>query len=383
MILYFSFNLGEKDFSGLPTYSSMFLEKFKNKEAVIINIIADPDENIEQYKQRRYENLYIYDCYLPSFLSSYKPSLENKIIDIVSEFDIDKIIMPDYLLEEYIEAVDNRIGLKKNNIKKVLFVHLLYTGLMHRFLHEPYFDQHILSSMTYLGKNAHIEWRAVITSDIIICNSEFTMNELKKYYDDCNLSQKEIYAIPLGVFKDEIQFSPNLESKRWAYFGRLDSMKGLWYISKDMVLNKELYQENPPIVCGDGMLEMLFMKANFFEKLVDYRGLKNKTELAEVLKDVKYCVFPSIYEPWGLALTEALAMGKICIVSNYETGMLEQVKHLDNAILFDFRNQSIINFINRFNNNEFDIDLKNMSNRANETANDIDVHFDKLRSVLC
>lgn len=374
MILYFSFNLGDNDFSGLPTYSAMFLREFHEKEMVVINIIADPKDNVTNIVSKRVGRYIRIDCYLPNFLTSYKPELENLINEVLNRYKITNVVQPDYLVEEYLE----RVNLREKGVKKTLFVHLLYNGLMNKFVKEPYFEDHIMSSMVYLGKNSHTEWKAVATSDIIICNSEFSKREVLKYFDNLDLSKKEIYALPLGVEKDDIPYYPNLKSKKWAYFGRLDTMKGLWYLSKDWVLNPEEYKANPPIIMGDGMLEMLFMKAQFNDKLVDYRGPTYKPELYEVLKDVKYCVFPSIYEPYGLALNEALAMGKICIISNDDSGMHEQVtEKYKNGIVFDFKRDSVVNFINHNK-----LDLKDIPKRARETANDVEDHFKELEKIL-
>jgi len=38
--------------------------------------------------------------------------------------------------------------------------------------------------------------------------------------------------------------------------------------------------------------------------------------LHHLYHNAKFCVFPSLYEGWGLAASEALAMGKVCVVSN-------------------------------------------------------------------
>jgi len=374
MLLYFSFNLGENDNSGLPTYSAMFLDYFKNKEMVVINIIADPVEKKVTYNAYQVDNYIKIDAYLPNFLTNYKPELEQLIKNVIEKYDIDIILQADYLTEEYLENID----IKRYGIKKALFIHLLYAGLMNKFVQEPYFEDHIMSSMVYLGKNAHTEWKAIVTSDVIICNSLSTADDLRRYYPYVNFEQKELYATPLGVQKDKIPYAPNLESNKWAYFGRLDTMKGLWYLSKDWVLNPDEYKKNPPIICGDGMLEMLFMKAHFTDGLVDYRGNQDKESLYEILKDVKYCVFPSIYEPYGLALNEAMSMGKICIVSNDVTGMREQVDNFgNNGIIFDFRNDSIVNFVN--NNN---LDLSSMPENAHNTARDINKHFEQIENIL-
>jgi hypothetical protein len=381
MLLYFSFNLTVEDNSGLPFYSQMFIDRFKDKEIVVINIIANPEENKFSSLETSGLGYKRFDCCVPNFLNQFSYQLFELIKSVIDKYDIKKVVIPDHLIEDYVEKID----LRSKNIKKVLFIHLLYAGLTNVFMHEPYFNDHLASSMIYLGSVSHKEWKAIVTSDIIICNSKKTEADLRKYYSDCSLDTKEIYAIPLGINKNNVPFQPALESKKWAYFGRLDSMKGLWYISKDFVLNKELYQENPPIIMGDGMLEMLFMKAHFFEKIVDYRGLQNKASLYEILKDVKYCIFPSIYEPWGLALTEALAMGKICIISKYPSGMHEQVKtELENGFVFDFKNNSIVNFIKSLNNNaEVNNKMEKIFvNNARKNAMDINVHFEQIEKIL-
>jgi glycosyltransferase involved in cell wall biosynthesis len=38
--------------------------------------------------------------------------------------------------------------------------------------------------------------------------------------------------------------------------------------------------------------------------------------LAHLYHNCAFTVFPSLYEGWGLAATEALAFGKVCVVAN-------------------------------------------------------------------
>lgn len=373
-MLYVSFNLNEEDFSGLPTYSEMFLKYLAGKRIIVVNIIANTKNGIQFVKKGR-GSIVWYDCYLPRFLETYHHDLEKLFADILHKNQISHFIIPDYLCEAYAE----RLPLKKRGVKKVLFVHLLYRGLMDTLTKEPYFEDHVLSGMTYVSKTAWLEYKAVVTSDVIICNSDFTKRQLEHFYYDVDFSGKDVYAIPLGIDKDSVPFSPS-NSGRAAFFGRLDTQKGVWYLIRDFALNTDSYRENPLVVCGDGIIQTPFFKYHHFDHIVEFHGLLPKKRLWEVLSDVQYCVFPSIYEPWGLALTEAMAAGKICLVSSRDSGMLEQIDHDKTGIIFDFEQYSLIQYIEQLNKS--DVDFGSMSRAARDSAAQAATHFEKIEQIL-
>jgi glycosyltransferase involved in cell wall biosynthesis len=376
MILYFSFNMGEDDFSGLPTYSKMFLDHHKG-DAIVINVIANPNCKYAIGQRTDIEDYIWYDCFCPEFLSSFYPQLENLLLDLLEQHEVSKIILPDYLLQKYTE----NLPLKEKGIEKVLFVHLLYRGMLDRFMKEPYFLEHLQTGMTYLTTVAWNEWKAVVTSDTIICNSEFTASDLKHFYWDAHLDSKQIHTLPLGVHKDHIPYQPANDRTQWAYFGRLETQKGLWYILKDISINTEKYQKRPITICGDGTLEVPFMKGDFYgDGVCRFYGLLPKEKLYTILADVKYCIFPSIYEPWGLALTEAMAMGKICIVQPVNSGLTEQIQHGLNGLYFDFQNNSIIEYLDYLDSQ--DIEWERISQNARETARNMSDHLEQLMKVL-
>lgn len=362
------------DGSGLPTYCEQFCdfasEKYPGKY-IHVNVIIDASYQYSLNKRQRGESI-VFDIVLPNFMTMYYRELEVLLANILDNNPITHLILPDYLAQEYTE----NINLRERGIKKILFIHLLNRGMMDAYTKQPYFAQ-LKSGMEYLSNNAFLEWKAVKTSDIIIVNSKFTEEDLRRFYWDCNLEDKQIVTTPLGVDLGSIPKYPTYEGNSWAYFGRLVVQKGIYYIMKDISLHKEMYKNNPLKIMGEGDFDATFSKGHILDGTVTYYGPLEKDRLWEELKDVKYCIFPSIYEPYGLALNEAMAMGKLCIISNRPSGMMEQVISGVNGISFDF-NESIIEYIENRNTDKD----KSIIQNAMNSARSIDEHFIDLEEIL-
>jgi len=378
MILFMAFNLDQEDYSGLPTYCDNFLKEFKDEEIITINIIPDQENNYGFFDNPNRQKTI--DAYLPQFQERFYPELEQLIHKIISQEDISHVICPDYLVESYTWKINfESTSLRKNNerIKKVLFVHLLYRGFCDITTKLPYYDQ-LKISAPYLMEKSNIEWKAVKTSSTIICNSDFTKRQLEHFYWDEDLSSKEILATPLGTNIDLPDLT-NIDSGKWAYFGRLTAQKGIFYIMKDISINKEKYVNNPIYIAGEGDLDPMAMRAWYYDKTIIYQGLLKKDELQSMLKDMTFCIFPSIYEPYGLALNEAMRMGKICIVSHRDSGMLEQVVDGETGFIFNFEENSIIDYIETL---KASTNLEEIAKNARLSAIDQSNHFSILRKLL-
>lgn len=63
----------------------------------------------------------------------------------------------------------------------------------------------------------------------------------------------------------------------------------------------------------------------------------DSTRLVEELLSSRLVIFPSIYEPWGLALQEALALGCICLANKNNSGHEEQIEDGVNGFLVDMK----------------------------------------------
>ena len=368
------FNLSSKDFSGLPHYSAMFVDHFSDKrEMILLNIIADTKENhrveIVDVKGKK-----CYNIYTPKFLNQFDQVLQNLIIQIIEEHKIEKVVLQDYLLQDYFQIP------QAEKLHRVFFVHLLYRGMLDCFLKEPYADQ-MLSSMNGvndMAKQAWIEWKAVIQADSIICNSEFTYEQLKRFYYNCGLDKKKIIVAPLGIENEWFDSSPLPDNDKWLYFGRITAQKGIYYLMKDLQENESYYKKNPLIVVGEGDMDNFCWRTMLYDKTIDYRGLLHPDKLKEIIRGVKFCIFPSIYEPFGLALTEALAMGKICIVNKRDGGLVEQIEHGVNGFIVDM-NQGIASAVEQISKLE---NLDEISKNAIVSASKQIDHFKLIEGVV-
>lgn len=363
MNLFITFNILNKDYSGLPTYYNNLLNNIDN--IVILNLNVD---NVDALKIERIDRdkHTIINCEVPNYKKMFYNEIISVIYKMIEDFNIKNIISPDFLFQQYLNYID----FKKLNVKYTLFIHLLNIGMMNSFVKQPYYEE-IEFYIPDLSRNCYSENIAIQNCDYIISNSIFTEREILKHYG------KESFTCQLGIDKDKYEFYPS-NSGKILYFGRLTVQKGIYYLFKDIAENTELYQENPLIVAGEGELENGMIKGMFYDKTIDYRGLLDKEKIKEVLKDAEFCIFPSIYEPWCLSLNEAMAMGKVCIISNDDSGMKEQIVDGINGFVFDFKNDSIINFIESIKNKN----LEEIKKNARETSMDEKNHFKELTNIL-
>ena len=157
----------------------------------------------------------------------------------------------------------------------------------------------------------------------IIAVSKGVKDELIHYY---NLPSEDIVVIPNGVDLEE--FKPDKEKRRkiretygiaddevvLMFSGYEFRRKGLEYIIKVLPQVKE---DVKLLVVGKDNPEP-------YKKLASKLGVSNKIIFAGFVPDISeyytasdVFVFPTLYEPFGLAITEALASGLPVIVSEF------------------------------------------------------------------
>lgn len=173
---------------------------------------------------------------------------------------------------------------------------------------------------------------AVKRSDKIITVSNFTLSELRKYF---NLGNKIVHKISLGVdqskfnnlpitdeLESEVRVKYNLPPQFILYVGNVKPHKNLIGLVKALPLvagNIRL----PLVIVGkkEGFLnadEQLFrfIEQHCLSDHIHFTGFVDDKHLPAVYKLAKVFIFPSLYEGYGLPPLEAMASGCPTIVSN-------------------------------------------------------------------
>lgn len=270
--------------------------------------------------------------------------------------DIDMVIMNDYFWCPILAMFDI-------NVPVVYFNHLFYTKYLEVIGNpEELITQSEHSGMTKL-------------SDCIIANSFSSAKDIRTMFPEVNA---KLNTVPLGVDKKIYADNPALESKAILYMGRLDQMKGLQQFLNDVEENFEMLQSLglKVYVAGKGHLLQRVIDMHYAGK-IEYLYSVSGPAKFQLLKDVKYMVFPSIYEPYGLSLNEGLSSGKICLATSVG-GHKDQIQNMVNGV-FVKENQWIKTIAEVEGNKKLQ---KKIVKNAHNSANDIDVHFEKLEEVL-
>lgn len=177
------------------------------------------------------------------------------------------------------------------------------------------------------------EGRALKNAKGFIVNSLCSLEHLKQHYPK-EIKDKEIYHIPVySTAVKHRKYQPPDVSKRTLYnSSRSHPQKGHhFFFSHD-------WKDTPVYFRGfwpemfDSEVQAKASKKNIH--ILEW--IDDKEALEQELMNYAFHIFPSIYEPWGLALEESLRAGRICIAHKNNSGHEEQIIHGHNGFLIDF-----------------------------------------------
>ncbi|RMP49590.1 Glycosyl transferase, group 1 [Pseudomonas syringae pv. atrofaciens] len=168
----------------------------------------------------------------------------------------------------------------------------------------------------------------VSLSDILVSISEYTKKELDRFILDKNIVPNESQStfIPLGSHPSIKSSSSKIQSRYFIeddfciFVSTIETRKNHAALIKAW---EKLLDKNPPqlIIVGKsgwGFHEVqalvqdnkeLFRKVTFIHDASD-------SDLEWLYSNCLFTVYPSLYEGWGLPVTESLTRGKFCICSN-------------------------------------------------------------------
>jgi len=179
----------------------------------------------------------------------------------------------------------------------------------------------------------------------IVCNSFF----LKQKTIIDGIREEKIEIIPNGVNVEKFRNARRIKlsgDPALLFVGRLAYNKGIDILIKSMKMIAKELPEAVLHVVGDGhLMNQLksFVVRNNLEKRVIFHGqIIESLPSFYVSSDI--CVFPSVYETFGLTIIEAMAAGKPLIATN-KGGVPENVKNFENGFLIEPTMRNVIRTI--------------------------------------
>lgn len=217
-----------------------------------------------------------------------------------------------------------------------------------------------------------------IISEFIILKTEKYFISVSDYIKRSALKHTKgiIHTIPNGI--DEKLFTYTFDKKEThhnaiLYVANIEPRKGLFMLVKSINKVKNAFPDISLIVVGKVVDKQYFdnivnyINSNNIKKNVIFRGYINRNELFMEYSKCSIFVLPSLIEPFGIVILEAMAFKKPVIASN-TGGIPSIITNGYNGLLFDGSIQDLSNkIIYLLNNNKI---REYISQNGYVTAND-------------
>jgi len=317
----------------------VYCEKSKGRMGGAYKIVSDKNEDGVRTIRAVYKNLFIpkvsYIFYIFTFLQIFKKLLkENWRPDIIHA----------HVFTAGVPAV---ILGKKYNIPTVITEHWTV------------FPRRCLSYINIL----FARW-AMNRANIILPVSEDLARAIRAY------GIKNQFKVIPNTVNTEI-FHPSLHraknsKKRLLFVGLLSPQKGICYMLEALTKLKQKRQDFILDIVGDGPNRLEYeklVKELGLSQIVNFLGLKTKTEIASIMRAEDFFILPSLWENLPCVLIEAMASGLPVIAS--DVGGISEMVNKDTGVLISPQNiDELQEAINLMLNHYQDYSTDKISNYA-------------------
>lgn len=189
----------------------------------------------------------------------------------------------------------------------------------------------------------HLEWNLTYEASAVIVCSDYMKREVLSLFQ---LPYQKVSVIPNGIQRDgSVRTESKLntqnrtdhlpvlegsdEKQTIFYIGRLVFEKGIHILIHALKRVVEQFPRCELIIAGSGPMEdELRQEANKLQlqQHVHFSGFVNDLDKAAIYRNADVCVFPSLYEPFGIVALEAMASQTPVVVSD-TGGLAELVNH--------------------------------------------------------
>ena len=183
-------------------------------------------------------------------------------------------------------------------------------------------------------------------SQKILCTGLAGVESVKRFGASESLVESLPYFVSLDYLRNSVKSSLVNELIQWKnnricflFVGQLIERKGCHLLIEALLEIEEEVMDNACfIIAGIGPLESeLREKVDKFElgQQIIFPGFVQPSELSSYLKAADVFILPSLWEAWGVVITEAMIMGKMILASNMCVSALDRVQHGVNGYLFN------------------------------------------------
>ncbi|NOQ56298.1 MAG: glycosyltransferase [Nanohaloarchaea archaeon] len=182
-----------------------------------------------------------------------------------------------------------------------------------------------------------IEKKGIETADKIITVSRLMKDEIIKRYD---INKENIMVVPNGpTFKQDTKPTEK-EKDLIVYCGRLAGQKGVEYLllaAKDILKRRK---DAKFVIIGKGYMEKQLKglaQLLGIDDSIKFTGFIKQEDIEEYYRKAEMVVAPSIYEPFGISVLDALVTGTPAITTK-DAGIAEDLKDNIEILKIERRN---------------------------------------------
>lgn len=284
------------------------------------------------------------------------PIALKRFIPFLRQLYFDRLDLSDYDVVISItgaEAKAVKTGPKTLHISYMHAPIQYYWTLYDQYIENPGFG--VLNPLARFGLKLLVgplrkaDYKAAQRPDIVVSNSTYIRDEIKKYYD------RDSEVVWPNVDVDKIRNlakkadKPTGKPARFIIYGRQVSWKRM-----DIAIKAAVMTKNHLLVIGDGpehpALEAAAGGSEYITFLPRYNGIEEI--VGHIVASIAY-IFPSI-EPFGIAPVESLAAGTP-VIGLRKGGALDMIEHGVNGLFFDEQTpESLAQAMDEFAKHQFD-----------------------------
>lgn len=255
--------------------------------------------------------------------------LQQEVKAVIADRQVDWIIA-DFMTLDFFSGIDAKICYDVHFLGRPFFNALSKTKNA-QLMDDATSKNFVLSLHVQHFPFVKFEAKHMRKAERFIVNSETSRRDLLTLYSDV-ATGKGIDYIPVSTALKNFEAKANFKEAGLYFHGRYHPQKGLHFLLQKNWLDLPLTMRgfDPNFLNAEN--------SKHFQSIgiTPLPWTSDSALIHQEILDHEIILFPSIYEPWGLSLQEALALGKLCVAHRCDSGHEEQINHGENGFLLDF-----------------------------------------------